>query len=72
MIQAIYDGLFSAVDRVSSMRRTWDGLAGRIDNPRHAAVAETLRMQYEDAILWRDVMANHCAKLSGIADQRPR
>lgn len=42
------------VDYVAAMRRTWDGLAGRIDPERHAQVAAFLAIQEKEARWWRD------------------
>ena len=42
------------VDYVASMRRTWAGLAGRIDAERHAEVAAFLAIQEQEAQWWRD------------------
>lgn len=39
---------------VSDMRRTWDGLKGRIDDERHAQVATFLAIQEKEAQWWRD------------------
>jgi alpha-glucuronidase len=42
------------IDYVSSMRRTWDGLDGRIDPERHTQVAAFLAIQEKEARWWRD------------------
>jgi alpha-glucuronidase len=42
------------VDYVAGMRRTWDGLAGKIDPERHAQVAAFLAIQQQEAQWWRD------------------
>ncbi|GAB3512695.1 alpha-glucuronidase family glycosyl hydrolase [Pseudoxanthomonas daejeonensis] len=42
------------VDYVTGMRRTWDGLAGKIDPERHAQVAAFLAIQEQEAQWWRD------------------
>jgi alpha-glucuronidase len=44
----------SGVDDVRAWRKTWDGLAGRIDAARHTHVAQLLLRQERDAIIWRD------------------
>ena len=42
------------VDTVRGMRKTWDGLAGKIDPERHAQVATFLSIQEKEAQWWRD------------------
>ena len=42
------------VDYVRGMRRTWDGLSGKIDAERHAQVAAFLAIQEDEAQWWRD------------------
>ena len=42
------------VDEVKAMRRTWDGLEGKIDPARHAQVAAFLAIQEQEAQWWRD------------------
>jgi len=42
------------VDYVSGMRKTWDGLAGHVDQERHAQVAAFLAIQEKEAQWWRD------------------
>ncbi|MDI9238434.1 alpha-glucuronidase family glycosyl hydrolase [Lysobacter sp. LF1] len=42
------------VDYVRGMRRTWDGLKGRVDDERHAQVATFLAIQEKEAQWWRD------------------
>ncbi|WP_368565246.1 alpha-glucuronidase family glycosyl hydrolase [Pseudoxanthomonas sp. UTMC 1351] len=42
------------VDYVRGMRKTWDGLEGRIDPERHAQVADFLAIQEKEAKWWRD------------------
>lgn len=42
------------VDYVAGMRRTWDGLAGKVDPERHAQVAAFLAIQEKEAQWWRD------------------
>lgn len=42
------------VDAVAGMRRTWEGLAGKIDPERHAQVATFLSIQQKEAQWWRD------------------
>lgn len=42
------------VDYVRGMRRTWDGLQGRVDPERHAQVATFLEIQEKEAQWWRD------------------
>lgn len=42
------------VDYVRDMRRTWDGLKGRVDDERHAQVATFLAIQEKEAQWWRD------------------
>jgi alpha-glucuronidase len=44
----------AGVDSVRAMRRTWDGLAGKVDPERHAAVAARLATQERVARWWRD------------------
>ncbi|HEY4369718.1 MAG TPA: alpha-glucuronidase family glycosyl hydrolase [Steroidobacteraceae bacterium] len=42
------------VDTVGDMRKTWDGLAARVDPERHAQVAAFLKIQQQEAQWWRD------------------
>lgn len=42
------------VDYVAGMRRTWDGLTGKVDPERHAQVAAFLAIQEKEAQWWRD------------------
>jgi alpha-glucuronidase len=42
------------VDSVKRMRRTWDGLDGKVDPERHAQVAAFLAIQEQEAQWWRD------------------
>jgi alpha-glucuronidase len=42
------------VDSVRSMRRTWDGVRGKVDPERHAEVAGLLATQERVARWWRD------------------
>ncbi|WP_434212548.1 alpha-glucuronidase family glycosyl hydrolase [[Pseudomonas] boreopolis] len=56
--RTLWDELVAHYDRgadyVAAMRRTWDGLAGRIDPERHAQVAAFLAIQEKEARWWRD------------------
>jgi alpha-glucuronidase len=42
------------VDWARAARKSWDSLAGSIDEERHAAVARKLAIQERDAVWWRD------------------
>jgi len=72
VIQGIYDGLFSSVERFEAMSRDWAALKDRIDSERHADILNRFRMQVEDARTWRDVMARYFFTVSGIADEKGR
>lgn len=52
------------VDEVRAMRRTWAGLAGRIDPQRHAEVAAFLAIQEDEAQWWRDACIAYFQSLS--------
>ncbi|MBV9884169.1 MAG: alpha-glucuronidase, partial [Sphingomonadaceae bacterium] len=52
------------VDEVGAMRRTWAGLAGRIDAQRHAEVAAFLAIQEDEAQWWRDACIAYFQSLS--------
>jgi alpha-glucuronidase len=52
------------VGRVSGMRGTWAGLAGRIDARRHADVAAFLAIQEKEARWWRDASVAYFQSLS--------
>jgi alpha-glucuronidase len=52
------------VDEVRAMRRTWAGLAGRIDPQRHAEVAAFLAIQEDEALWWRDACIAYFQSLS--------
>ena len=47
------------LDTVAWMRRTWDGLRGRVDAARFAAVREDLRIQAAEARWWRDASLDY-------------
>ena len=53
------------VDYVRGMRRTWDGLEGRIDPERHAQVATFLAIQEKEAQWWRDASIAYFQTFSG-------
>lgn len=53
------------VDAVRGMRRTWDGLAPRVDARRHAEVAAFLAIQEEEARWWRDACIAYFQSVSG-------
>ena len=53
------------VDYVRGMRRTWDGLEGRIDPERHAQVATFLEIQENEAQWWRDASIAYFQAFSG-------
>ena len=53
------------VDYVRGMRRTWDGLEGRIDPERHAQVATFLAIQEKEAQWWRDGSIAYFQTFSG-------
>ncbi|HTL67713.1 MAG TPA: alpha-glucuronidase family glycosyl hydrolase [Lacunisphaera sp.] len=55
------------VDEVRAMGRAWDGLKGRIDDERFAAVQQRLARQEKDAIDWRD----SCLLYFGTFSKRP-
>jgi len=44
----------TGVDEVRAWRKTWNGLASRIDAERHAHVAQLLQRQEREAVFWRD------------------
>jgi alpha-glucuronidase len=52
------------VDEVRAMRRTWAGLAGRVDAQRHAEVADFLAIQEDEALWWRDACIAYFQSLS--------
>jgi alpha-glucuronidase len=49
---------------VSDMRRTWTGLAGKIDAERYAQVSTFLRIQEKEAQWWRDASIAYFQSLS--------
>lgn len=53
------------VEYVRGMRRTWDGLEGRIDPERHAQVATFLEIQEKEAQWWRDASIAYFQTFSG-------
>jgi alpha-glucuronidase len=55
------------VQAVGAMRRTWSGLAGKVDPERHAAVSAFLAIQEQEATWWRDASIAYFQSLS----QRP-
>ena len=52
------------VDEVRAMRRTWAGLAGRVDAQRHAEAADFLAIQEDEAQWWRDACIAYFQSLS--------
>jgi alpha-glucuronidase len=52
------------VEEVRHMRRTWDGLKGRVDPQRHADVAAFLAIQEREAQWWRDASIAYFQSLS--------
>jgi len=72
VIQSLYDRLYSSVERLDAAYRAWEGLKDRIDAERHRHVLDRLRMQLEDAKVWRDVMTKYFLALSGIPDCKAR
>ncbi len=72
VIQALYDRLYSSVERLEAGYRAWAALGNRIDTERHRDVLQHLQMQIEDARVWRDVMAKYFNSLSGIPDGKRR
>src|SRR4051812_15056707 len=52
------------VDEVRTMRRTWAGLAGRVDAQRYSEVADFLAIQEDEAIWWRDACIAYFQSLS--------
>jgi alpha-glucuronidase len=72
VIQALYDRLYSSVERLEAGYRGWADLGNRIDAERHRDVLRHLEMQIEDAKVWRDVMAGYFHSLSGIPDGKRR
>jgi len=45
---------YSGVDSVRNMRKTWDRLAGRIDDERFNQVQTLLKIQEKEAVWWRN------------------
>jgi alpha-glucuronidase len=72
VIQALYDRLYSSVERLEAGYRGWRELGNRIDVERHRDVLQHLQMQIGDAKVWRDVMARYFHSLSGIPDGKRR
>jgi alpha-glucuronidase len=54
------------VDEVRAMRRSWAGLAGRVDAQRLAEVADFLAIQEDEAQWWRDACIAYFQSLSGL------
>jgi len=54
------------VDYVRRMRRTWAGLAGKIDAQRFAEVAAFLAIQEDEARWWRDACIAYFQSLNGL------
>lgn len=68
--RTLWDGLVAdytaGVDYVQQMRKTWAGLAGRIDPERYAQVAAFLRIQQHDAQWWRDACLSYFQSINGL------
>ena len=45
---------YGGVNGVRAMRKTWDGLAGLIDDERFQHVQALLRIQEKEAVWWRN------------------
>ena len=67
--RSLWEELVRRYDRgvagVSDMRRTWHGLAGRVDAQRHGEVAAFLAIQQQEARWWRDASIAYFQRVSG-------
>nr|WP_305956950.1 alpha-glucuronidase [Aurantiacibacter sp. 219JJ12-13]MDP5260254.1 alpha-glucuronidase [Aurantiacibacter sp. 219JJ12-13] len=68
--RALWDELVhrynQGVAEVDAMARTWEGLSGYVDEERHRAVAESLRIQQREAAWWRDASIAYWQSLNGL------
>jgi alpha-glucuronidase len=55
-----------------ALERRWQGLRGKVDDERHAAVLGKLRQQTKDAAAWRDKCLRYFQRWSGGALPEPR
>jgi alpha-glucuronidase len=56
----------AGVEGAARLRRSWNGLRGRIDEQRFAEVAAKLEIQERDSVLWRDTCINYFQQFSGL------
>lgn len=50
----LVDKYYTGVEQVRQMQQIWSTVEGRIDDERHARVANLLKLQEDEAIWWRD------------------
>jgi alpha-glucuronidase len=72
VIQYIYDSHYEGAQAAEDYVRTWQSLAGRVDEERHREILASLRYQAGAAELWRDAVAGWFFKTSGIPDDLGR
>ncbi|MEU1689823.1 alpha-glucuronidase [Micromonospora sp. NPDC005707] len=72
VIQHIYDTHFAGYEQVVTMRRRWEGLAGRLDPGVYDRVRERLDEQLRCAQEWRDQVNAYFFRKSGVPDARGR
>lgn len=54
------------IDSVATMRRTWDGLKGRVDDARWQQTATFLSIQQKEAQWWRDASVAYWQSINGL------
>lgn len=54
------------IDSVATMRRTWDGLKGKVDDARWQQTATFLSIQHKEAQWWRDASVAYWQSINGL------
>ncbi len=72
LIQHIYDTHFEGVKEVERMRKSWEDLAGSVDEKRYVRTLKRFDHQLEHAKEWRDQVNTYFYRKSGIDDEGGR
>lgn len=72
VIQHIYDTHFQGVEKVEEYQAIWETLKDVLDKDSYLNVKERLKMQYENAVNWRDQVNTYFYRKSGKLDEKGR
>lgn len=68
--ESLWDGIvkhyYLGVKEVEQMQNTWDSLASKVDGDIHLQVKQLLKVQHEEAILWRNSCVLYFQSISGL------